>query len=227
MIYQISQLFSATEVSQLRQHLDQANWVDGKLSAGSQAQAVKANLQLAQDDPLAQQIGDLILDRLAQHPRFVATALPQKIYPPMFNCYHQGGHYGAHVDNAIRVIPRTPVRLRTDLSATLFLAEPDQYQGGEMQIDDSYGSHLIKLQAGDMILYPSTSVHQVHPVTQGKRVCAFFWIQSMVRSHTERHLLVEVDNSIRELSQQLHANHPEVIRLSRVYQNLLQHWVET
>jgi PKHD-type hydroxylase len=222
----IRNVFTPEQVRQLRLHLDQADWHAGDITAGQQAGRVKHNQQLPQDAALTQQLGDLILDALARHPVFISAALPQKILPPMFNRYRIGETYGLHVDNAIRIVPGTAIRVRTDLSATLFLSDPDEYEGGDLQIQDHGGSQRVKLAAGDMILYPSTSVHQVLPVTAGSRVCAVFWLQSMVRSQEQRTLLFDLDESIQSLASQHGPEHQDVTRLSAVYQNLIRQWAD-
>ena len=227
MIIQVSNVLTPEQVQTIRRQLDQAPWVDGALTAGSQAVSVKHNQQLAPHNPLAQQLGDTVLSALAQHPVFISAALPLKIYPPMFNRYQGGETYGWHVDNALRVVPGTAVRVRTDLSATLFLSEPDDYEGGDLCIQDKFGTQRVKLNAGDMILYPSTSVHCVEPVTQGVRTCAFFWLQSMVRNHEHRDQLFDLDQSIQSLSRELSSQHKDVVQLTGLYQRLIQQWAET
>ncbi|SIS42358.1 Fe2+-dependent dioxygenase [Neptunomonas antarctica] len=222
----IRKVFTPEQVQQIRLHLDEADWQGGEITAGQQARRVKHNQQLPQDGTLTQQIGDLILDALARHPVFISAALPQKIFPPMFNRYSVGETYGSHVDNAIRVIPGTTIRLRTDLSATLFLSDPDEYEGGDLQIEDHFGSQCVKLAAGDMILYPSTSLHQVMPVTAGRRVSAVFWLQSMVRSNEQREMLFGLDQSIQSLTSLHGHEHQDVTRLSGVYQNLIRQWAD-
>ena len=227
MIIRIQKLLTKSAVDQLRIHLDQAQWEDGRATAGTQAKDQKRNQQIPQQSEMTQQIGDLILTALSHHPTFIAAALPLKIYPPMLNRYEQGETYGLHVDNAIRIVPGTPVRVRTDLSATLFLSEPDEYQGGELQIEDNYGTHNVKLAAGDMILYPSTSLHQVTPVTQGCRTSAFLWLQSMVRSHEQREILFDLDQSIQSLTPIHGHEHPDVMRLTTSYHRLIRQWCDT
>ncbi|MDF2182817.1 Fe2+-dependent dioxygenase [Neptuniibacter sp. CAU 1671] len=227
MIIVIPQVLTAEQVSQMRQHMDQADWQDGRSSAGDLAVNSKQNQQLSLDDPLNQQLADFVLGALARQPEFVAAALPLKILPPMFNRYRSGETYGLHVDNAIRLIPGSATRLRTDLSATLFLAEQSEYQGGELEIEDQYGTQRIKLNAGDMVLYPSTSLHRVLPVTQGQRVAAFFWIQSMVRQHEQREVLYQLDKTIRELTTDLGANASPVLKLTQVYHKLMRQLADT
>lgn len=227
MIIPISAVLSKEEVAQLRSQLDQANWQDGRLTAGAQALSQKQNQQLDLNSILAQQLGDKILRALAHHPVFISAALPLKILPPMFNRYDSGDHYGFHIDNAIRIVPGSSIRLRTDLSATLFLSEPDEYQGGELEIEDSYGNHRVKLAAGDLILYPSTSLHRVRAVEQGQRSAAFFWLQSMIRDHEQREVLFDLDQSIQSLTQLHHHQHPDVVRLSRSYHRLIRQLADT
>jgi len=227
MIIPISGVLSKDEVALFRHHLDKANWQDGNLTAGAQALGQKHNRQLNADSMLAQQLGDKILSALAQHPDFVSAALPLKIFPPMFNRYESGDHYGFHVDNAIRIVPGSSIRLRTDLSATLFLSEPDEYQGGELEIEDSYGSHQIKLAAGDLILYSSTSLHRVRAIEKGQRSAACFWLQSMIRDHEPRQVLFDIDQSIQSLTQLHGHQHPDVVRLSSSYHRLIRQLADT
>ena len=227
MIIVIPAVFSANEVSKIRSHLDAAEWQDGSTTAGSQAQQVKHNQQLALDSKVAQQLGDVIINTLSQQPTFVSAALPLRIFPPMFNRYRTGNTYGLHVDNAIRYVPGTPTPIRTDLSATLFLCDPQEYEGGELVIEDNFGSQRVKLNAGDLVLYPSTSLHTVTPVNDGARTCAVFWLQSMVRSNQQRETLFELDQSVQSLTAELGAGHDDVVRLSGVYHNLIRQWADT
>ncbi|MCL4164762.1 UNVERIFIED_CONTAM: hypothetical protein GTU68_039355, partial [Idotea baltica] len=206
---------------------DNADWTDGKATAGEQSATVKHNTQLPESSETSQQLGSMILDALSQNNSFIASALPAKIFPPLFNCYENGDHFGTHIDNAIRIVPNSVVRVRTDLSATLFFSEPDEYDGGELEIDDVFGEQSIKFAAGDMVLYPSTSYHHVNPVTRGKRVSAFFWMQSMVRDDAQRDLLYQMDKSIQSIaSQRGHKDH-DVVRLTGVYHNLIRRWADT
>jgi len=208
-----------------RQRLDQASWVDGRVTAGHQSGRVKENLQLPEHHPVARELGDLIVSALESHPLFVSAALPLRVFPPLFNRY-QGGHkFGNHVDNSIRQVTGTPHRIRTDLSATLFLSEPGEYDGGELVVEDTYGVHSVKLPAGHMVLYPSTSLHHVEPVTRGERVASFFWIQSMVRDDGARMLLFDLDTAIQRINQDL-PDHPSAVQLTGVYHNLLRRWAE-
>jgi PKHD-type hydroxylase len=227
MIIPIPDVFTADQVRQIRQYLDDAPWQDGSITAGGQAISVKHNQQLDEQAQLTRQLSDAVLDALARTPLFISAALPMKIYPPMFNRYGVGETYGLHVDNAIRVVPGTPTRIRTDLSATLFLSDPDEYEGGELRIEDKFGSHSVKLNAGDLILYPSTSLHKVEPVTKGARVASFFWLQSMIRQHEQRDVLFDLDQSIQSLTEQHGNDHADVMRLSGIYQNLIQQWADT
>lgn len=226
MLVKIPAVLSPDQVQQMRERLLAAEWVEGRVTAGPQSARCKHNLQLPQQSAEARQLGDIILAALAQNSLFMSAALPGKIFPPMFNCYQHGGHFGTHVDNAIRTVPGTPVKIRTDLSLTLFLSDPDEYQGGELVIEDTYGRHSVKLPAGDLVLYPATSLHQVMPVTRGRRLAAFFWLQSMVRSDEQRRVLFELDRSIQALSQQLPES-PEWVRLTAVYHNLIRQWADT
>ncbi len=185
----------------------------------------KDNAQLPEDSPVARQLGQMILSALERNPLFLAGALPLKIFPPLFNRYAGGQSFGNHVDNAIRQVRNTPHRVRTDISATLFLASPSEYDGGELMIDDTYGSHSVKLPAGDLVLYPSTSLHRVQPVTRGARIASFFWIQSMVRDDGERTLLFDLDLAIQRLGADV-PNHPSVVQLTGIYHNLLRRWAD-
>jgi PKHD-type hydroxylase len=227
MLISIPGLLTKAEVSAFRAALDKADWVDGKVTAGEQSGAVKRNQQIAEGSALANRLGDMVLDALARNETFVSASLPLKIFPPLFNRYQGGEHFGTHVDNAIRIVPGTPVRVRTHLSMTLFLSEPDEYDGGVLTVEDNYGTQEVKLAAGDIVLYPSTSLHHVTPVTRGARVASFFWLQSMVRDDGERTLLFDLDSSIRSLAATHGSNDPEVVRLSGIYHNLLRRWADT
>ena len=226
MLICLSNVLSKDTVQRFRQQMDAVPWVNGKVTAGAQSGAVKHNQQLPEQSPLAQQLGDEILDALAQHGPFISAALPARIFPPLFNRYETGEQFGVHVDNAIRFVKGTVTRIRTDLSVTLFLAEPEEYDGGELMIEGKFGAQAVKLAAGDMVLYPSSSLHQVLPVTRGARVCSFFWLQSMVRDDGERELLYDLDQSIQALTQVQGVDHPEVVRLSGIYHNLVRRWAE-
>lgn len=225
MLIPIPDVLSTEEVAQARAILDAAEWVDGKVTAGYQAQAVKENLQLPEGHAAAVKVGEMVLAALARSTVFMSAALPLKVFPPMFNRYTGGGHFGTHVDTAIRATAATGQRLRTDVSATLFLTAPDQYDGGELLVEDTYGVHSVKLPAGHMVLYPATSLHRVTPVTRGARVSSFFWIQSMIRLDGDRALLYDLDTAIQRLASELPGN-PIGVQLTGVYHNLLRRWAE-
>lgn len=226
MLIKISQLLSPEHVKECRDLLESADWVDGAVTAGYQAQLAKRNLQLPEGSKVARDIGDFILSVLGKNEEVIAAGLPAKIYPPMFNCYQAEGEFNHHVDNAIRQVAGTPVKIRTDISMTLFLSDPSEYEGGELVIEDTFGEQRVKLSAGDMVLYPSTSLHRVTPVTKGRRLASFFWMQSMVRSNEQRRILYDLDKSIQALTQSNPEN-PELVRLLGVYHNLLRQWCET
>jgi PKHD-type hydroxylase len=202
----------------------EAPWVDGRATAGHQGVRVKQNLQIAENTPLARELGDLILGKLERHPLFVSAVLPRIVYPPLFNRYEAGMQFGSHIDGAVRRLPNTGQTIRTDVSATLFLAPPDSYDGGELLIEDTNGTRAIKLAAGDMVVYPASSVHRVAPVTRGTRLAGFFWVQSMVRDDAQRTLLFNLDAAIQSLDQ--HAGHPALVEMAGVYHNLLRMWVD-
>ncbi|WP_339892110.1 Fe2+-dependent dioxygenase [Neptuniibacter pectenicola] len=224
MLISIPEVLSKGEVQQIREHLDKADWQAGSQTAGSIARHVKQNQQLDDNQEPAISLGNHIVRALSQHPIFISAALPDKIYPPKFNRYSENETYGAHVDAALMQIPNTQQSMRTDLSATLFLAEPDEYDGGELTIETQYGPQTVKLAAGDMVLYPSTSLHQVAPVKRGARVASFFWIQSLIRDSQQREMLFDLDQSIQKLTSELGQTHNEVVNLSGVYHNLLRQW---
>ncbi len=226
MLIAIPGVLTKEQVSRFLQLLNQADWVDGKVTAGIQSGAVKHNMQLPENSPVAQQLGDALMTVLSSTPAFIAAALPAKVFPPLFNRYQGGEAFGSHVDNAIRPIRGTPHKVRTDLSVTLFLTEPEDYDGGELVIEDTYGSKTVKLAAGDMVLYPSTSLHHVTPVTRGARIASFFWIQSLVRSDEQRRLLHAMDGAIQTLSAELGQTHDAVVTLTGNYHNLLRMWAE-
>jgi len=225
MLLVVPQVLSAEEVGQIRRVLDSTDWVDGRVTAGPQSARAKNNLQVPEDHPAARQIGAVVVEALQRHPLFVSAALPLRVFPPLFNRYEGGGAFGSHVDNAIRQIPGSGLRIRTDLSATLFLAGPEEYDGGELCVEDTYGVHRVKLPAGDLILYPATSLHHVTPVTRGARVASFFWIQSLIRDDGQRTLLFDLDTAIQRLTQDA-PDHPSVVQLTGVYHNLLRQWSE-
>lgn len=223
MILHIPQVLTPAEVVAFRGQLEAASWVDGRATAGHLASAVKANLQLAESDPVAKSLGEKLVGALERNYLFLNSALPRFVYPPVFNRYGVGMQYGAHVDNSIRQIPGVGLRIRTDVSATVFLSEPDSYVGGELVIHDAYGTHSVRLAAGDMVIYPSTSLHQVNPVSSGTRLAAVFWVQSFVADDGDRTLLFELDKTYRELHATL-PDLPALVRLSQCYHNLLRRW---
>lgn len=225
MLIQVPDVLTATQVADARAKLDAADWVDGRVTAGPQSALVKRNEQLPEGHPLARELGATIIGALQRTPLFVTAALPLHVFPPLFNRYAGGGSFGSHVDNAIRQVPGTGHRIRTDVSCTLFLTAPEDYDGGELVIEDVYGRHSVKLPAGHMVLYPATSLHHVRPVTRGARVSSFFWVQSMVRSDADRTLLFDLDRAVRSLASE-RADHPVAVQLTAVYHNLLRRWTE-
>ena len=227
MLITIDNVLSKDEVKQFRHHLDAAEWNDGTKTAGTLARNVKRNAQIDDNSEVAISLGNHILRSLGNNPLFVSAALPRKIYPPKFNRYADGGTYGTHVDSAIMQIPGTNLSLRTDLSATLFLAEPDEYEGGELEIETEFGVQAVKLEAGNMVLYPSSSLHRVMPVTDGARVASFFWIESLVRDEGERAMLFDLDQTIQKLTPAIAAHDPRLLSLTGVYHNLLRRWTIT
>jgi PKHD-type hydroxylase len=226
MLLHVPEVLTRDQVSDIRARLEATQWVDGRKTVGPQGAQVKNNRQLPETSPVGQQLGDIILKALAAQPLFFSAALPMRTVPPLFNRYEGGEHYGLHIDGSVRSVPGTAVRIRTDLSCTLFLSDPDDYDGGELTVVDTYGTHDVKLPAGDLILYPSTSLHQVQPVTRGVRVCSFFWLQSMVRDEAKRALLFEMDRHIQGLRQKF-GDCEELVGLTGQYHNLLRQWAET
>jgi PKHD-type hydroxylase len=227
MLLRIPEVLVPEQVAQARKLLDGAEWIDGNATSGHQAARAKRNEQIPEDHPVAREVGGMILRALNASPTFVAGALPQHVYPPLFNRYRAGGahRFGTHVDNAIRQHRGTALRMRTDLSATLFFRDPDEYDGGELSIEDSYGVQRVKLPAGHLVLYPSSSLHHVSPVTRGERVASFFWIQSLVRDDGQRTVLYDLDQSIQRLTMDA-PDHPALVQLTGVYHNLLRRWAE-
>jgi PKHD-type hydroxylase len=225
MLLQIPEVLSTEQVAACRKLLETDNWIDGRTTAGHQSARAKDNLQLPEDHEYAKQLGDTILVALEKNPLFMAAALPLKVFPPLFNRYQNGQSFGNHVDNAIRQVTGTPHRVRTDLSATLFFSEPEEYDGGELVIEDIYGVHSVKLPAGHLILYPASSLHNVRPVTRGARLASFFWIQSMVRDDGERSLLFDLDVAIQRLVTDA-PDHQSVVELTSLYHNLLRRWAD-
>ncbi|MGE0011085.1 MAG: Fe2+-dependent dioxygenase [Azoarcus sp.] len=226
MLIPIENVLSKDEVLHFRQQLAAADWQDGAKTAGTLARSAKTNLQIEDGSALAVALGNHILRKLGSHPAFISAALPHRIFPPKFNCYRNGGAYGLHVDSALMAIGGTGLTVRSDLSATLFLSEPDEYDGGELQIDGAFGVQTVKLGAGDMVLYPSSSLHQVTPVTRGERIASFFWIQSVVQQQEDRTLLYDLDQSIQRLTSAA-VTSPELITLTQIYHNLLRRWAVT
>lgn len=225
MLLHIPEVLSAEQVAHCRRVLEKAEWVDGRVTAGHQSARAKDNTQVPEGHPAARELGDLILAALERNPLFMAAALPSKVFPPLFNRYEGGQSFGNHVDNAVRQVTGTPHRVRTDLSVTLFLAAPEEYDGGELLVEDTYGVHEVKLPAGDLILYPASSLHRVNPVTRGARLASFFWVQSMVRDDGERALLFDLDTSIQRLAHE-DPDHPSAAPLTSVYHNLLRRWAD-
>lgn len=225
MIVRIPQVLTAEELATVRARLAEASWVDGRVTAGHQSVKVKANLQIAEDSQDARDLGAIVLRGLERNALFMAAALPRHVYPPMFNKYEPGMTFGTHIDGAIRQIGTQ--RIRTDISATLFLNPPEDYEGGELLVEDTYGAHSVKLPAGDMVIYPATSLHRVTPVTKGARIASFFWIQSLVKDDSERSLLFDMDRAIAELGQIVPGDSPAMLRLSASYHNLVRKWTGT
>jgi PKHD-type hydroxylase len=225
MLLHIPGLFNRDEVARIRQALQQTEWADGKITAGYQSAKAKHNLQLPEGHPLAIEVGTALLERLWANPLFMSAALPHKVFPPLLNCYTAGGSFDFHIDNAVRQAKGSIERVRTDLSATVFFSDPDDYDGGELEIQDTYGTQRVKLPAGDMVLYPATSLHKVSAVTRGTRYASFFWTQSLVREDSQRALLFEMDNAIQALTRDV-PDHPSLLKLTGTYHNLLRRWVE-
>jgi len=223
MMVHIPNVLNADQVARCRAVMEKAGWVDGRGTAGHQSVQVKNNLQLREGSPEARELGDMVLAALSRSNLFMSAVLPKQVYPPMFNRYDAGMTFGSHVDNAIRSV--AGARLRTDVSSTLFISEPDEYDGGELVVEDTYGAHAVKLPAGDMIVYPATSLHHVTPITRGSRIASFFWTQSMIRDESKRSLLFDMDLAIIKLTRD-HPQHPSVVELTAVYHNLLRQWAE-
>jgi len=225
MLVPIPDVLTEDQITRARQLFEGAEWVDGRVTTGHQSVRVRENMQLAEGSPAARELGAMIVASLEKNSLFISAALPSSIFPPLFNRYEGGQSVATHIDHAIRQVTGTLRRVRTDLSATLFLTGPDEYDGGELVVEDSYGSHLVKLPAGHMILYPSTSLHHVRPVTRGTRLASFFWIQSMIRDDGQRTLLFDLDDAIQHLSETGHDN-MTVVQLTGIYHNLLRQWAE-
>ena len=227
MLIAIPEVLDAEALARVRAIVERADWIDGNATSGHQSALAKRNRQLPEDGAAAQEAGAVILDALARNPLFIAAALPLRIYPPLFNSYEGGDAFGVHVDSAIRVRRGSDLRVRTDLSATLFLADPESYDGGELTIEGQFGAQQVKLPAGHMILYPSSSLHRVEPVTRGRRLGSFFWIQSMVRDTEARRTLFEMDTAIQTIAQDRGQDDPAIIQLTGVYHNLLRRWADS
>jgi PKHD-type hydroxylase len=226
MLIQIPEVLAPAELAEVRRLVEGAEWVDGNVTSGAQAALAKRNRQLPEDSSAAKRAGEIVLDALGRSSLFMAAALPAKVWPPLFNRYGGGEQFGVHVDNAVRVKRGGVERLRSDLSATLFLTDPESYEGGELTVEDTYGTHSVKLAAGDLILYPASSLHHVTPVTSGERVASFFWIQSMIRDDTQRRVLFDLDVAVQRLAAEVGQAHASVVALTGTYHNLLRMWAE-
>ena len=228
MLICIPGILSKDDVAEFRDVMGKSDWEDGRSTAGAQSALVKKNQQLPPDGEVARELGKRIVSALTANPQFIAAAVPLQIFPPLFNRYvaSDGHHFGIHVDNAVRGDRLTGVRIRTDLSATLFLAEPDEYDGGELVIEDNYGAHEVKLPAGDLVLYPSSSLHMVTAVTRGARIASFFWLQSMIRDAHARSMIFDLDSAIQVLVERLGRDDPETVKLTGIYHNLIRYWAE-
>jgi PKHD-type hydroxylase len=228
MLICIPEILSKEDVADFRRIMDESDWEDGRSTAGAQSALVKKNQQLPPDSEVSRKLGNRIVSALTSNPRFISAAIPLQIFPPLFNRYaaDAGHRFGIHVDNAVRGDHLTGLRIRTDLSVTLFLSEPEEYDGGELVIEDNYGSHEIKLPAGDLVLYPASSLHMVTPITRGLRVASFFWLQSMVRDAHARSLIFDLDTAIQALVERLGRDDPETVKLTGIYHNLIRYWAE-
>ena len=227
MMIAIPDLLASEEVARVRAIIDAGDWRDGNATSGPQSALAKRNCQLPEDSVEAREAGRIILEALGRSPLFIAAALPLKIFPPLFNRYQGGEAFGTHVDNAVRIHRSSEFRVRTDLSATLFLEDPGAYEGGELVVEDNLGVHSARLPAGHLLLYPSSSLHRVEPVTRGARIASFFWIQSMVRDDSARTILFDLDQSIQSVAEEKGQGDPNVVRLTGIYHNLLRHWADT
>jgi predicted 2-oxoglutarate/Fe(II)-dependent dioxygenase YbiX len=226
MLVCVPNILTTQEATDFRRLLLEADWEDGRATAGAQSALVKRNEQLPVDSELARRLGARVVSALTANPSFIAAAVPLRIFPPLFNRYGVDSHFGMHVDNSIRGDALTGLRLRTDLSATLFLSEPDDYDGGELVMEGAFGAQEVKLPAGDLVLYPATSLHMVRPVTRGQRLASFFWVQSMIHDSRARELIFDLDQVIQGLGERLGNGEPEIVRLTGVYHNLIRYWAE-
>lgn len=226
MLITIEALLTPSELHNMRAVLDQAEWVDGRTTTGPQSAEVKRNAQIPVNSPILPDLQMRLLRALTSNPTWLSATLPAQILPPMFNRYEGGQTFGVHVDNAVRVIPGEGRQIRTDVSCTVFLSEPEEYDGGELIVEGHYGAQSVKLSAGSAVVYPSTSLHQVTPVTRGARVASFFWVQSMLRDAAKREMMFDLDQTIQSLSIDIGANAPDVLRLTGIYHNLIRQWAE-
>ncbi len=225
MMVHVPGVLTPEQVARCREVMQKAEWVDGRVTAGHQSAKTKNNLQLPEDAPEARELGNMVIEALGRSSLFMSAVLPKQVFPPLFNRYDAGMTFGAHVDNAVRGHAASGARIRTDVSSTLFISAPEDYDGGELVVEDTYGRHSAKLPAGDMIVYPATSLHHVAPITRGSRIASFFWTQSMIRDEAQRALLFDLDMSIMRLGND-HPQHKSVVSLTAVYHNLLRQWAE-
>jgi PKHD-type hydroxylase len=228
MLICVPDVLSKADVAEFRSVMNDVAWEDGRSTAGAQSAMVKRNEQLPPDSEASRRLGKRVVSALTANPLFLSAAIPLHIFPPLFNRYAaaSGHHFGIHVDNAVRGDHLTGLRIRTDLSVTLFLSEPEEYDGGELVVEDHYGSHEVKLPAGHLVLYPATSLHMVRPVTRGARVASFFWIQSMIRDDRARSMIFDLDTAIQGLTGRLGRDDPETVKLTGIYHNLIRYWAE-
>jgi PKHD-type hydroxylase len=226
MLICVPDILPKAEVNEFRAVMGLADWEDGRSTAGAQSALVKRNEQLPPDSALSRRLGERVIKAITASPLFISAAIPRHIFPPLFNRYGAGQHFGIHVDNAVRGDPVTGLRIRTDLSVTLFLSEPEEYDGGELIVEDHYGSHAVKLPAGHLVLYPATSLHTVTPITRGVRVASFFWLQSMIRDAHARSMIFDLDGAIQALVARLGRDDGEVVKLTGLYHNLIRFWAE-
>jgi PKHD-type hydroxylase len=226
MLICVPDVLSKATVAEFRAIMDACDWEDGRSTAGAQSAVVKRNEQLPVNSDTARKLGQRIISALVANPLFVAAAVPLHIFPPLFNRYGAGHQFGAHIDNAVRGDHLTGMRIRTDLSVTLFLSEPEDYDGGELIVEDHYGSHAVKLPAGHLVLYPASSLHMVTPITRGVRVASFFWLQSMIRDAQARRLIFDLDTAIQEVADRMGRYDPQTLKLTSVYHNLVRYWAE-